>query len=76
MLTFSNSSPVTLTEKGLYLDVDSLDVQKDIIEPSKKFWAELSDANKKNNKKDKVADDNEEESQAEEKIKDDFKSAT
>lgn len=75
LLTFSNSSPVTLTEKGLYLDVDSLDVQKDIIEPSKKYWVELSDANKKNNKKDKAADDtdNEEDSQEEEKIKDDFK---
>lgn len=37
LLTFSNSSPVTLTEKGLYLDVESLDVPKDIIEPSKKY---------------------------------------
>ena len=71
LLTYTNSSPVTLTQKGIYLDVNSLDVQKDIIEPSKKHWEELS----KNNKKDKVADivDNEEETQAEEKIKDDFK---
>ena len=71
LLTFTDSSPITLTDKGLYLDVDKLDVQKEIIEPSKKHWEELSQKNKKN----KVVDvgDNEEETQAEEKIKDDFK---
>ena len=71
LLTYTNSSPITLTEKGLYLDIESLDVQKDIIEPSKKHWIELS----KNNKKNKVVDigASEEEPQAEEKIKDDFK---
>ena len=71
LLTYTNSSPITLTEKGLYLELDTLDVQKDIIETSKKNWDELSN----NNKKNKIADvsDNEEETQAEEKIKDDFK---
>ena len=71
LLTYTDSSPITLTEKGLYLDVDKLDVQKDVIETSKKHWEELSKINKKN----KVVDigDNEEETQAEEKIKDDFK---
>ena len=71
LLTYNNSSPITLTEKGLYLELDTLDVQKDIIETSKKHWDELSN----NNKKNKIADvsDNEEETQAEEKIKDDFK---
>ena len=71
LLTYTNSSPITLTEKGLYLDIESLDVQKDIIEPSKKHWTELS----KNNKKNKVVDigASEEDPQAEEKIKDDFK---
>ena len=71
LLTYTDSSPITLTEKGLYLDVDKFDVQKDVIETSKKHWEELS----KNNKKNKVVDigDNEEETQAEEKIKDDFK---
>ena len=71
LLTYTDSSPITLTEKGLYLDVDKLDVQKDVIETSKKHWEELS----KNNKKNKVVDigDNEEETQAEEKIQDDFK---
>ena len=36
LLTYMRSSPVTLTEKGLYLDVDKLDVQKEVMEPSKK----------------------------------------
>lgn len=71
LLTYTNTSPITLTEKGLYLDVESLDVEKDIIEASKMHWEQLS----QNNKKNKVADisDNEEEMQEEEKIKDDFK---
>lgn len=71
LLTYTDTSPVTLTEKGLYLDVDALDVQKDVIEASKVHWEELS----KNNKKNKVIDvtDSEEETQAEEKIKDEFK---
>ena len=48
LLTYTDSSPITLTDKGLCLDVDSLDVQKDIIETSKKHWEELSQNNKKN----------------------------
>ena len=71
MLTYTNTSPITLTEKGLYLDVDKLDVQKDIIETSKTHWEELSKSNKKGKTVDVV--DNEEETQAEEKIKDEFK---
>ena len=71
LLTYTNSSPITLTEKGLYLDIDSLDVQKEIIEPSKKHWEKLSQ-NKKRNKAVDIGD-NEEETQTEEKIKDDFK---
>ena len=71
LLTYTNSSPITLTEEGLNLDIDSLDVQKDIIETSKKHWEELS----QNNKKNKIVDinDNEEEPEEEEKIKDTFK---
>lgn len=71
LLTYTNTSPITLTEKGLYLDVDKLDVQKDIIETSKTHWEELSKSNKKSKTVDVV--DNEEETQAEEKIKDEFK---
>lgn len=71
LLTYTNSSPVTLTEKGLYLDLETLDVQKDIIETSKKYWEKLS----ANNKKNKAVDvsDSEEETRSEEKIHDDFK---
>lgn len=71
LLTFTNSSPITLTEKGLYLDIDRLDVEKDIIEVSAKYWSELSQKNKKNKASD--TSENEEEPEAEEKIKDDFK---
>lgn len=71
LLTYIDTSPITLTEKGLYLDVDSLNVEKDIIETSKKHWEELSLNNKKN--KTITIADNEEETQEEEKIKDDFK---
>lgn len=70
LLTYMRSSPVTLTEKGLYLDVDKLDVLKEIMEPSKKCWAERSQSNKKD--KENITE-NEEETQTEEKIKDDFK---
>ena len=70
-LTYTASTPITLTEKGLYLDLNKLDVYKDIIETSKKHWEELSQNNKKN--KGIEIGDNEEETQAEEKIKDDFK---
>lgn len=71
LLTYTDTSPVTLTEKGLYLDVDSLDVEKEIMEESKKHWEQL----KQNNRKNKDADfpDNEEEMHEEEKIEDDFK---
>ena len=71
LLTYTDTSPITLTEKGLYLDLDTLDVQKDIIETSKVCWEELSKSNKKNKTVDVT--DSEEETQAEEKIKDDFK---
>lgn len=71
LLTYNDTSPITLTEKGLYIDVEKMDALAEIVETSKKHWEELS----KNNKKNKTVDivDNEEETQAEEKIKDDFK---
>lgn len=71
LLTFTDASSVTLTKKGLYLDVDMLDVEKDVMEVSKKHWEQLS----QNNRKNKAADisDNEEEMQEEEKIEDAFK---
>ena len=74
LLTYTRLSPITLTESGLRLDIGSLDVQKDIIETSKIHWEELNRKNKKN-KKNKTADivGDEEEPQAEGKIKDTFK---
>ncbi len=74
LLTYTRLSPITLTESGLCLDIGSLDVQKDIIETSKIHWEERNRKNKKN-KKNKTADivGDEEEPQAEEKIKDTFK---
>ncbi len=69
LVTFSRSSPVLLTEKGENLDLDKLDVWK-IIEESKRHWEELSENRKK---KDIDLSDSEEETLAEEKIKDDFK---
>lgn len=69
LVTFSRASPVVLTAKGENLDLDKLDVWT-IIEESKKHWEELS-KNKK--KKDFDLSKSEEETQAEEKIKDDFK---
>ena len=71
VLTYTDTSPVTLTEKGLYLDVNGLDVEKEIMEEAKKHWERL----KQNNRKNKDADflDNEEEMHEEEKMEDNFK---
>ena len=72
VLTFTTSSLITLTQKGLYLDIESLDVEKDIFRITKDYW----NKSKSKPKKDKSADEienNHEEVQSEEKIKDDFK---
>lgn len=72
VLTFTTTSLITLTQKGLYLDIDSLDVEKDIFRITKDYW----NKSKSKPKKDKAADEIEkdhEEVQSEEKIKDDFK---
>jgi len=68
LVTFSRSSPVVLTENGENLDIDTLDVWK-IIEASKTHWEEL----KRNNKnKNFDIDDSEEESDAEDKLIEEF----
>jgi len=68
LVTSSRSSPVVLTEKGENLDIDTLDVWK-IIEASKTHWEEL----KRNNKnKNFDIDDSEEESDAEDKLIEEF----
>ena len=68
LVTFSRSSPVVLTETGENLDLDTLDVWK-IIEASKTHWEEL----KRNNKNKNIdIDDSEEESDAEDKLIEEF----
>ena len=69
LVTFSKSTPVTLTEKGENVDLEKLDIQK-IMEVSKKHWEDLAKTKKQ---KTFDIDDGEEESQAEEKLEDDFK---
>ena len=71
LLTYTDTSPVTLTEKGLYLDVNGLDVEKEIMEEAKKHWERLKQSNRKN--KDADFSDNEEEMHEEEKMEDNFK---
>ena len=71
ILTYKDMSPITLTEKGLNLDIDALDVQKEIIEVSKQYWIEKSKKNKEIKTDGEI--EPEEEPQEEVTIKDDFK---
>ena len=75
-LTYVKGNPViTLTDKGLNVDVESLDVDKEIIIPAKSFWNELSEKNKKNNSHSQEVVENSEvdESMSEDQILNDFK---
>lgn len=73
IVTYSQSnSLITLTDKGLNIDLNQFDVTKEVIQPSKEKWKELSKSKKKKLDKSKIAE-NEEESFAEDKIADDFK---
>lgn len=71
LLNYVNSSPVTLTDKGLYLNIDSFNVDKEVIEPSKIYWEKNKNKKKKSKNLDIIED--EEEIREEDKIKDDFK---
>lgn len=76
LIHYTRSSPITLTEKGIYLDLDALDVEKEIIEASKPHWAQQSQSNKKSkgaSQPDSEEDPQEEDLQEEEKIQDSFK---
>lgn len=46
MLTYVDTSPITLTEKGLYLNIESLNAERDILNVTKPYWKELSKKNK------------------------------
>ncbi len=73
LVTYTKSSPVTLTEQGLYLDVAGLNVERDVIEAARPHWEAQSQLNKQK----KAADpaENEEASEPEEQIRDDFQEA-
>ena len=72
VLTFTTTSLITLTQKGLYLDIESLDVEKDIFRITKDYWNKSKSKPKKDKSADEIEKDHEE-VQSEEKIKDDFK---
>lgn len=72
VLTFTTTSLITLTQKGLYLDIESLDVEKDIFRITKDYWNKSKSKPKKDKSADEIENDREE-VQSEEKIKDDFK---
>lgn len=60
LLTFTGRNPIiTLTEKGLKIDIDSLDVIKEVIEPSEEFWKKLSEENRE--KRNAISDDDDNE---------------
>lgn len=72
VLTFTTTSLITLTQKGLYLDIDSLDVERAIFRITKDYWNKSKSKPKKDKSADEIENDHEE-VQSEEKIKDDFK---
>ena len=72
VLTFTTTSLITLTQKGLYLDIESLDVEKDIFRLTKDYWNKSKSKPKKDKSANEIENDHEE-VQSEEKIKDDFK---
>ena len=73
IVTYSqNSTLITMTDKGLNIDLKHFDVNKEIIQPSKIKWKELSKTNKEKLDNSKIAE-SEEESVAEDKIADEFK---
>ena len=72
VLTFTTTSLITLTQKGLYLDIESLDVGKDIFRITKDYWNKSKSKPKKDKSADEIENDHAE-VQSEEKIKDDFK---
>lgn len=72
VLAFTTTSLITLTQKGLYLDIESLDVEKDIFRITKDYWNKSKSKPKKDKPADEIENDHEE-VQSEEKIKDNFK---
>lgn len=75
LIKYSKGNPtITLTEKGLNVDIEALNVEKEVMIPAKKFWIEISEKNKKKsgNQIESVEDDVDE-SMSEDQILNDFK---
>lgn len=75
-LSYTKGNPtVTLTDKGLDLDVEKLNVENDIVQPAKQHWNSLSKKKTKkiNLQNDHNPEDNIDESTSEDQIVNDFK---
>lgn len=75
LIKYSKGNPtITLTEKGLNVDIEALNVEKEVMIPAKKFWIEISEKNKKKsgNRIESVEDDVDG-SMSEDQILNDFK---
>lgn len=64
LLTYKDTSPITLTEKGLYVNVDTFDIENEIMKFSRNYYNNINKSETKAG---------EEEIRTEDKIKDDFK---
>ena len=72
-VTYENSSPITLTQKGLYLDIDTLDELEDIVIAAKPYWEELSKSRKNKPMDIREPEESEEESPVADRFQDEFK---
>lgn len=78
-LTFRRGAPITLTDKGINVDLSKLNVQEDVVTPGKIVQEQISQERRE--RKAAALDDNDldtpverqDELQSEEKLKDDFK---
>lgn len=75
LIKYSKGNPtITLTEKGLNVDIEALNVEKEVMIPAKKFWIEISEKNKKKNGNQiESVEDDVDESMSEDQILNDFK---
>ena len=74
-IKYTKGNPtITMTDKGLNLDIEKLDVDNDIMIPAKNFWNELSQKNKKENENHiEDVEKDVDESMTEDQIHNDFK---
>lgn len=75
LIKYSKGNPtITLTEKGLNVDIEALNVEKEVMIPAKKFWIEISEKNKKKNGNQiESVEDDIDEAMSEDQILNDFK---